>query len=124
MFTRKAQAISFIDSVINKLVNKEGVAPQKIVILSNRKKVNSILSETVVVGGHSLSDEHILPGVDSIAYRTVQGFKGLESDVIIYINHTYRNEPKTDSVRATLYTAQTRARFYLYVLDFEENGRV
>ncbi len=122
-FTRRAQAVSFVDSVINKLVNKEGVAPQKIVILSNRKKRNSILSETAAVGGHSLSDERVLPDAGSIAYRTVQGFKGLESDVIIYINHTYKNEPKTDSVRATLYTAHTRARFYLYVLDFEENER-
>ncbi|KGP76647.1 hypothetical protein JT05_03425 [Desulfosporosinus sp. Tol-M] len=122
-FTRKAQAVAFIDSVINKLVNREGVAPQKIVILSNRKKENSILSETVIVGGHNLSSERVLPDTDSIAYRTIQGFKGLESDVVVYINHTYKNEPKTDSVRATLYTAQTRARFYLYVLDFEETGR-
>jgi hypothetical protein len=122
-FTRKAQAVAFVDSVINKLVNREGVAPQKIVILSNRKKENSILSETVIVGGHNLSSERVLPDTDSIAYRTIQGFKGLESDVVIYINHTYKNEPKTDSVRATLYTAQTRARFYLYVLDFEETGR-
>jgi hypothetical protein len=122
-FTRKAQAVAFIDSVINKLVNRESVAPQKIVLLSNRKKENSILSETAAIGGHTLSEERVLPGKDSIAYRTIQGFKGLESDVVIYINHTYKNEPKTDSVRTTLYTAQTRARFYLYVLDIEENGR-
>ena len=122
-FTRKAQAVSFIDSVINKLVNKEGVDSQKIVILSNRKKENSILSETTFVGGRNLSDERILPNTDSIAYRTIQGFKGLESDVVIYINHTYKDEPKTESVRATLYTAQTRARFYLYILNIEENGR-
>jgi len=122
-FMRKAQAISFIDSVINKLVNKEGVAPHRIVILSNRRKENSIMSETEAVGGHCLNYEKRPLDTDSIAFRTIQAFKGLESDVIIYINHTYKNEPKTDSVRATLYTAQTRARFYLYVLDFEENGR-
>ena len=122
-FTRKAQAVAFIDSVINKLVNREGVAPQKIVVLNNRKKENSILNETSFVGGYNLSDERALPNTDTIAYRTIQGFKGLESDIVIYINHTYKNEPKTDGVRATLYTAQTRARFYLYVLDFEETGR-
>lgn len=122
-FTRKAQAVAFIDSVINKLVKKEGVDPQKIVILSNRKKENSILRETTFVGGQSLGCERILPDTDSIAYRTIQGFKGLESDVVIYINHTFKDEPKTESVRATLYTAQTRARFYLYVLNFEESAR-
>jgi hypothetical protein len=122
-FTRRTQAVSFIDSVINKLVNKEGVAPQKIVILSNHRKENSILGETNMVGGHAICEDYIAQGDDSIAYRTIQGFKGLESDIIIYINHTYKNEPKTESVRATLYTAQTRARFYLYVLDFEDTGR-
>jgi hypothetical protein len=117
-YTRKAQAVSFIDSIVNKMVNREGVVPQKIVILSNRKKENSILSEVDMVGGHNLSIERVSSYADSIAFRTVQGFKGLEADIIIYINHTFKNEPKTDSVRAILYTAQTRARFYLYVLDF------
>lgn len=120
-FTRKAQAVSYIDSIINKLVNKEGVASYRIVILSNRRKENSIMSEIAAVAGYRLSCEKVLPDTDSIAFRTIQGFKGLESDVIIYINHTYKNELKTDSIRATLYTAQTRARFYLYILDFEEN---
>lgn len=122
-FTRKAQAVAFIDSVINKLVNREGVDTQRIVILSNRRKDNSILSETNFVGGQSLSDERVLPDIETIAYRTIQSFKGLESDIVIYINHTYKDEPKTESVRATLYTAQTRARFYLYVLNFEQDGR-
>jgi hypothetical protein len=122
-FTRRAQAVSFIDSVINKLVNKEGVASHKIVILSNRKKNNSILNDTTMVGGHAINEDRAKQGADSIAYRTIQGFKGLESDVVIYINHTYNDEPKTGSVRATLYTAQTRARFYLYVLDYEERVR-
>jgi DNA helicase IV len=115
--------VSFIDSVINKLVNKEGVAPQKIVILSNRKKNNSILNETAMVGGHAINEDRFNQESDTIAYRTIQGFKGLESDIVIYINHTYKNEPKTDCVRATLYTAQTRARFYLYELDYEETRR-
>ncbi|KJS75654.1 MAG: hypothetical protein JL56_07525 [Desulfotomaculum sp. BICA1-6] len=122
-FSRKQQAIAFIDSVINKLVNKEGVSPKKIIILSNRRKDNSILNETSTVGAHPVSDENPLPNSDMIAFRTVQGFKGLESDVVIYINHTYKNEPKTESVRATLYTAHTRARFYLYAIDFTETWR-
>lgn len=121
-FTRKMQAIAFMDSVINKLVNKEGVDAKKIVILSNRKKENSILAETHTIGGQKIIVERVLS--NSIAYRTVQEFKGLEADIIIYINHRYKNEPKTDNVRTTLYTAQTRARFYLYILDFEEIGKV
>jgi hypothetical protein len=123
-FTRKAQVVAFIDSVVNKLVNREDVDPQKIILLSNRKKENSILSEVTTVGGYTICEERSLRENDVIAYKTIQGFKGLESDVVIYINHTYKDEPKTDSVRATLYTAQTRARFYLYVLDYQESWRV
>jgi hypothetical protein len=123
-FSRRAQAVAYIDSIINKLVNKEGVALRKIVILSNRKKDNSILSEQTVVGGHPIIEDIITRSNDSsIAFGTIQGFKGLESDVVVYINHTYKNEPITDSIRATLYTAQTRARFFLYMMDFEDNGR-
>jgi hypothetical protein len=124
VFKRKAQAVSFIDSIINKLVNKEGVSPKKIVILSNRRKENSILMETIKVGSHDICEDRNIQTEKSIAYRTIQGFKGLESDIIIYVNHTYKNEPKTESIRATLYTAQTRARFYLYILDIEETERV
>jgi len=122
-FIRRAQAVAFIDSIINRLVNNEGVSPHKIVILSNRKKNNSILSEHNFVGGHILSDERENSNNNFIAFRTIQGFKGLESDVVIYINHTYKDEPKTESVRATLYTAQTRARFFLYMIDYEEVWR-
>jgi hypothetical protein len=120
-FTRKAQAVAFIDSIINKLVNKEGVSPHKIIILSNRKKENSILNEVTTTGGYLINEERVLNKEDSIAYRTIQSFKGLESDIVIYINHTYNDEPKTDSIRSTLYTAHTRARFYLYVLDYQES---
>ena len=65
-FSRKQQAIAFIDSVINKLVNKERVSPKKIVILSNRRKDNSILNETSTVGAHPLSDERPLPDRKSV----------------------------------------------------------
>ena len=41
-FTRKAQLISYVDSIVNKLVNKEGVSKSKIVILSDRKKEKSV----------------------------------------------------------------------------------
>ena len=36
-------------------------------------------------------------------------------------NHTYKNELQTDRKRALLYTALTRARFFLYCVDYEEN---
>ena len=120
-FTRKHQLISFIDSTINKLVNKEGVAKNKIIILSNRKQENSVLKDIEMIGGCPLDDLYDA-NENVIKYRTIQGFKGLESDVVIFINHTYKDEPQTDKKRAMLYTALTRARFFLYCIDYEDNS--
>lgn len=118
-FTKKAQLISYIDSTVNKLVNKEGVAKNKIVILSNIRKENSILKDIDFIGGCILDDIYD-DNIDSIKYRTIQSFKGLESDVIIFVNHTYKNEPLTERKQSLLYTALTRARFFLYSVEYEE----
>lgn len=117
--TRKQAVISFVDSVVNKLVNKEGVSPQKIVILSNLGLDQSVLNDVSYVGGYklvSLADQTD----NGIVYAEVKDFKGLESDVVFYINHTFKGEPKTNDISAIQYTALTRARFYLYVVDFEK----
>lgn len=119
-FKRKPHLISFLDSVVNKLVNREGVAKDKIIILSDRKKEKSVLREIDTLGGCPMDD--IYDGnTETIKYRTIQSFKGLEADVVIFLHHTYKNEPQTELKRALLYTALTRARFFLYCVDYEEN---
>ena len=117
-FTRRQAVISFVDSVVNKLVSKEGVSPEKIVILSNQRLDHSVLNGVSYIGGYQLTSltETIPVG---ILFATVEEFKGLESDIVIFINHTYKGEAKTEDVRAIQYTALTRARFYLYVIDYE-----
>lgn len=116
----KQAVISFIDSVINKLVNKEGVTPEKIVVLSNLRLDQSVLNGVKYVGGCPLTTM-IQEEEGAVTFATVGDFKGLESDIIIFINHTYRGEVKTETVRAIEYTALTRARFYLYVIDYERS---
>ena len=71
--------------------------------------------------GYFLNNYKKYPKSDLGQYKTVEEFKGLESDVVIFINHTYSNEPLTDKRRAMLYTAMTRARFYLYIIDYERD---
>ena len=110
--------ISFVDSVVNKLVSKEGVSPEKIVILSNQRLDQSVLNGVSYIGGHPLTSlTEMMPG--GVIFATVEDFKGLESDIVIFINHTYKDEARTKDVRAIQYTALTRARFYLYVIDYE-----
>lgn len=116
--TRKQAVISFVDSVVNKLVNKEGVSPKKIVILSNQRLDQSVLNDVSYVGGYPLTSlTDTVPG--GVVFASVEDFKGLESDIIIFINHTYKGEANTKEIRAIQYTALTRARFYLYVIDYE-----
>ena len=93
---------------------------KKIVILSDRKLEKSVLKDVKSIGGCKMDDIYD-ENTDTIKFRTIQSFKGLESDVVIFINHTYKNEPLTDRKRAMLYTATTRAKFFLYCIDYEEN---
>ena len=117
--TRKQAVISFVDSVVNKLINKEGVSSEKIVILSNLGLDHSVLNGVSYVGGYPLTSlSKKIPG--GIVFATVEDFKGLESDIVIFINHTYKGEAKSEDIRAIQYTALTRARFYLYVIDYEK----
>lgn len=117
-FRKKQQVIAYLDSTVNKLVSKEGVSAHKITILSNKTYQESVLDGIEQVGGYDLSRE-LEVHKNSIRFCEVEDFKGLESDIIIYVNHTYSNEPMTNSVRSIQYTALTRARFYLYVVDYE-----
>ncbi len=116
--TRKQAVISFVDSVINKLVNREGVSADKITILSNRSLDQSVLHGVYSVGGYPIVPLESRTG-STIAFSTVEDYKGLESDIVIFINHTYKDEAKTDEIKSVQYTALTRARFYLYVIDYE-----
>lgn len=117
--TRRQAVISFVDSVVNKLVNKEGVSPEKIVILSNLRLDQSALDGVNYIGGYPLTNlNETIPG--GVIFAPVEDYKGLESDIVIFINHTYKGEAKTEEIRAIQYTALTRARFYLYVIDYEQ----
>ena len=118
VLNKKQAVISFVDSVVNKLISKEGISPKSIVLLSNKSLDSSVLEGITCVSGYKLcglgeKDEN------TILFSTVEEFKGLESDIIIYINHIYKNEPDTQEACAINYTALTRARFYLYVIDYE-----
>lgn len=118
-FTRKQAAISYIDATIGKLLNKEGVQSDKITVLINRPLDSSILESITSLGGLPLWYIGQNPNETHIQVSTVEDFKGLESDVIIYLNHTYRSEPQTTEIKTLNYTAFSRARFFLYVINYE-----
>lgn len=70
------------------------------------------------MGGYDISFSD-LGAIDDtkICFKTTEQFKGLESDVIIYLVNEYENVPRNDVKKCKEYVALTRARYYLYVLN-------
>lgn len=105
------------------MIDKEGVSTKSITIVSNAKKENSVLKDTDQLGQYKISTSRAYDGEGVIAYRTIQGFKGLESDIVIYINETIKGIPTSQNARMTLYTAYTRAKYFLHAINFiKEDG--
>jgi len=106
------QAINRIENIVVDLVEKEGLEINQIVLLSDKKFKNSIFNE---YGLNSISKWFINHEIsfddnESLKFRTIKEFKGLESDVIIFINQN------KDIKMEEKYVAFTRARYMLYVI--------
>lgn len=112
-----------LTNIINRLTQKEYVAPQSIVILSNNDIDNSILSSEDSIGAYRIDKTggFSLLSKDEIKFCTVKEFKGMETDVAIFINHIYKNTAIDVEQLCEEYVALTRARYYLYVLNISMN---
>lgn len=117
-YKRKNQTKITLTNIVNRLVQKEEVLTSSIVILSDEVFERSVLANEEYVGAFridKLNDNDIIE--DAIRFRTVEEFKGLEADVVIYLMHTLTRQPRTKKVRCNQYVALTRARYYLYILN-------
>ena len=103
---------------LDTLIESEGLEPGQIVILSPHSPENSSLAGADELHGHSIVKEpdNWSTDGDAVLHTTVSAFKGLESDVIIFIDIDPDDERCKVSDR---YVAASRARFRLYVF---ENG--
>lgn len=112
-FKHSKHAIRKLEELLNTLIKKECVSNKSIVVLSNRSIENSILNGKKNLANFQFVTENRKLLDNEIMFRTIQGFKGLEADVVILLNHI--NEEPLDSKQ--LYVGYTRARFYLYVIE-------
>ncbi len=110
--------VNMVNKLLIKLIEDEGVKPESIVILSNRKKQNSILSDFKTLGSYKIFDfdNGINIPKNEIGFSTVHSFKGLESDLVIYLE--YKTGEFAD--RYMRYVAYTRAKYFLYVFEISE----
>jgi Nuclease-related domain/PhoH-like protein len=80
-----ADGISRINSELMELFKRD-VKPSDIIILSTRRRENSILSDTTDLAGLPLRDIADGPSAKTIAFSTMHGFKGLERSVVVAID--------------------------------------
>ena len=118
-YKNRIQAISTISGIINRLVQKEYVKPKSIVILSDSKFEESVLSEETKLGIYSIAFSSLERKEDEILYMTASEYKGLESDIVIYLKNKLDYEVDGQLRNRENYVAYTRARYYLYVVEKE-----
>ncbi len=116
-YKNKTQTLKALTSIINRLIKKEYVNTKSIVILSDEPFENSILARETRIGGYNISFKDLSETTETeICFKTVEEFKGLEADIVIYLENDYTVLPKDDLKNCKEYVALTRARYYLYIL--------
>lgn len=116
--TKPSQTVKYISMIVNRLTKKEYVPSDSIVIVSDVPYEHSALAGETRVGAYNLTFKHFKNiGSGEICFKTVEEFKGLESDVVIYLTHEFTDLPNSDIEKIKEYVAITRARYYLFVLN-------
>lgn len=100
---------------ILKNLKKEKVDMKDVVFLSPKKYHNSILRKAGIKVNELGNDSDI--ALNQPLYATIQGFKGLDSKVVILIG---MDDLRPENFSRFLYIAGTRARTLLYVVDTNE----
>ena len=115
------QCRNALTNIVNRLTQKEYVSPSSIVVLSNYEYDLSILKNEDCIGAYKIDKVKNISIIDddSIRFCTVRDFKGLEADIIVFLNHIERDSRTVSEAVKTCeeYVALTRPRYYLYVLN-------
>ena len=113
-----SQCKKALTNIVNKLTQKEFVSPKSIVILGNCNYEDSIICNEEYIGPFRIDKSNNLSIIeeDTIRYCSVKDFKGMEADIIVYINHITSKALEIKEL-CEQYVALTRPRYYLYVLN-------
>jgi hypothetical protein len=119
------QAVSELNFIINKLLNDEDVSNKSLVIIADSDYSHSILAKEKYIGKYKISFNDLCDtNFDEICFKTIDEFKGLEADVVIYLKNKYTDLPETETMKYRDYVALTRARYYLYVLSIVRSLKI
>lgn len=101
-----------VGAILHHLVNEEGLAPERIVILGGHRLEGTSLPPGSMAGGFTVADgDEDAPG--TIRYYTYMKFKGCEADAVILLDVNPSDARWSDRA---IYTTASRARHLLYVI--------
>ncbi len=106
-----AKNVEAVTEMVTKLIEREGLRPDQITILTPHRRANSSLAGVESLGPYPLADK---PGErdGKVLHTTIGAFKGLEADVVIMLDVDPRDER---CGRRERYVAASRARHRLFV---------
>ena len=110
------QVVSTISKILNRLIQKEFVSSRSIVILSDVDTNKSCIANDSQFGEYKIVTERTQITDGSILFQSVAEYKGLESDIIIYLRDKDGSKISPEILKRIDYVAYTRARYYLYVI--------
>jgi len=101
--------------LLQRLTNKESVPIENVVVLSHHRYDNLKSKWSDGLNGVEINKDMVNAVPDKIRVGTIQGFKGLEADVVILVGL----DEKAHSHPEWLYVGASRARVSLFVLTLE-----
>lgn len=104
--------------LLRHLFAQQHVRPQQVVVLSPYKHTNASSTWVAGLSACTLSTDLVDCPPGSVRVGTVQGFKGLEADVVILVGLDAKATQRPEA----LYVGASRARAALYVLALEAAG--
>lgn len=112
-YSDKNDFLKLFKKELNSLLSS-GISPKDIVILSRYRKENSLLSGITEMCNLELIERNSVEILRNnyLSYYTVQSFKGLERNIVFYIDVDGFNSV---SDRRLNYIAMSRARLHLYM---------
>ena len=104
-----------LKQLLRNLINRERIAPERIVVLSPYRHSNPKSTWSVGLTDVNVSNQMSKPITGMVRVGAIQGFKGLEADVIILVGL----DNQATSHPEWLYVGATRAKVALYALFLE-----
>ena len=93
------------------------MSTKSIVILSDLEYNKSALAGETQIGAYNINIGETPRKDEEIMFRTVAEYKGLESDVVVYVTSPEHALIDERARKKEDYVAYTRARYYLYLVE-------